>query len=163
MTRCLEKLCADSQLGLTKKKESRYTENFNHTPIQKTLQLFGCNILIIFTHRKILSACGDQRTKWEVSLCLCLGSAALLIHRAISLPPIGPLNPNKRGMLLLVAMDHGCPDIVWCSWGMLKVLRSLCFYFKAPLSLSHTQTFTFPGTHATFPYLFSHTLSCKKG
>lgn len=66
------------------------------------------------------------------------GVPALLIHGAISLPPTRPLNTNKRAMLLLVAMDHGCPDIVWCSWGMLKLSRSLCV-FKASLSLSHTQ------------------------
>lgn len=66
------------------------------------------------------------------------GVPALLIHRAISLPSTRPLNTNKRAMLLLVAMDHGCPDIVWCSWGMLKLSRSLCV-FKASLSLSHTQ------------------------
>lgn len=46
---------------------------------------------------------------------------ALQRHRAIGLHPIRPLDTNKRLMLLLVAMDHGCLDIVWCSWRMLKL------------------------------------------
>lgn len=96
------------------------------------------------------------------SLFLFLGKAALLRHRAISLPLIRPLDTNKRRMLLWAAMDHGCPDIVWYSWRMLKLSGSLCF-FKAFLSLSHTWTFTFPSTCPTLPYLFSHTLSYKEG
>lgn len=73
------------------------------------------------------------------SLFILGQSKASLGHRAIRLPPIRPLHTNKRLMLLLVAMDHGCPDIVWYGWRMLKLSGSLCF-FKASLSLSHTHT-----------------------
>lgn len=61
---------------------------------------------------------------------------ALLSHRAISLPAIRPLETNKRLMMLLVVMDHGCPDTFWYSWRILKTLGHYVF-FKAFLSLVH--------------------------
>lgn len=64
-------------------------------------------------------------------------------RKAISGPPIRPLDTNKQLMQLLEAVDHGCPDIAWYSRRMLKHFGSLCFLLIQCRAYTHRHSFTF--------------------
>lgn len=70
---------------------------------------------------KPLFISGWSQHYWDAELSLCFRS-----------------DTNKRLMKLLVTMDHGCPDTVWCSWRMLNLSGSLCFLRPFVHCLTHS-------------------------